>query len=138
MRRSIIAIAVGYLYIALLSIGADMALRSLVPDAFPEGAMITDRAVLFGSMAYVAFFAISGCYLAARLAPSAPMRHAMILGVLGQVTTIAMMVTVAWATAPAWYNLLNLILVMPFAWIGGALREREVAHAANAIPPLRA
>ncbi|HEU0013800.1 MAG TPA: hypothetical protein VFQ45_08955 [Longimicrobium sp.] len=138
MQRSIIAIVAGYFYIGLLSVGADAALRAIVPSAFPDGAMVTDAAILLAMIAYVAFFATTGSYITARLAPAAPMRHALLLGVLGLVTQIGMLVAFAWAQAPAWYHLLNLILVMPYAFIGGALREREVARAANAIPALRA
>ena len=31
-------------------------------------------------------------------------------------------------TAPDWYFVVSLLLVLPYAWIGGRLREREVGR----------
>ena len=73
----------------------------------------------------VAVYAIIGCYLTARLAPNRPMRHALILGALGLVMNIAATVSL-WGTAPAWYFILNLLLVMPYPWLGGRIRERQL------------
>lgn len=35
---------------------------------------------------------------------------------------------VRWDHAPAWYHVLALALVMPYAWLGGRLRERQLAR----------
>jgi hypothetical protein len=84
-------------------------------------------------MLYVAVFAIGGCWLAARLAPSHPMRHALILGALGLIFNIAGTIAM-WDTAPAWFHILSLLLVMPYAWIGGRLRERQLERGGRAAP----
>jgi hypothetical protein len=34
-----------------------------------------------------------------------------------------------WGQRPAWSIVLNLALVMPFAWIGGRLREQQLGRA---------
>jgi hypothetical protein len=31
-----------------------------------------------------------------------------------------------WDTAPVWYHVASLALVMPYAWLGGRLREIEL------------
>ena len=80
--------------------------------------------------AYVAVYAIIGCYVTARLAPSRPMTHALILGALGLVLNLASTVPL-WGTLPAWYLVMNLVLVMPYAWIGGRIRERQLVHGAR-------
>lgn len=76
---------------------------------------------------YVAVFAITGCYLTARLASSHPMRHALILGVLGLAFKIVGTITL-WDMVPVWYHVLALALVMPYAWIGGRLREDQIVR----------
>ena len=83
MWRSIMAIFVGFVFIAVLAFGADSVLRSVMPEAYDANGRVTSVPVLILTLVYVGIFAIAGCYLAARLAPSNPMRHALILGVLG-------------------------------------------------------
>ncbi len=89
----------------------------------------TNLVILSMMTIYVGVFATVGCYLTARLAPSHPMRHALILGALGLITSL-ILTTRMWNTMPAWYNILNLVLVMPYAWLGGRLRENEIAGSA--------
>jgi hypothetical protein len=85
-------------------------------------------------MLYVGVFATAGCYLTARLAPSQPMRHALVLGVLGLVFNVAGTVAM-WDTAPAWYHVASLLLVMPYAWLGGRIRDRQLHGGAVAAAP---
>lgn len=127
MARSIGAIVLGFILIGALSVGADALLRSLVPGAFDAAGRVESVPVLLLMQAYVAVFAITGCYLTARLAPSHPMRHALILGALGLAFNIVGSITL-WDTVPAWYHVVALALVMPFAWIGGRLRENQLAR----------
>jgi surface polysaccharide O-acyltransferase-like enzyme len=75
------------------------------------------------ALSYRIVYAIIGSYLAARLAPRNPMRHALILGVigivlssLGAVTAITMV-----DVGPAWYPIALVLTTMPCAWLGGAL-----------------
>lgn len=130
MIRSIAAVGAGFLFIALLSIGADSVLRSLAPSAFDASGRTDSPAILLLVLAYVGVFAVSGCYLTARLAPNHPMRHALILGAVGLVFDVVGTV-VLWNTAPAWYHLLALTLVMPYAWLGGHIRERQLRSASE-------
>lgn len=134
MLRSIAAIIAGFLYIGALSFGADAVLRRVVPGAFGSAGQALDTGTLLLSQLLIGIFAISGCYLAARWAGRAPMRHALILGGLGLVFNIAGAVAL-WDTAPAWYHALALALVMPYAWLGGYLRERELARAGESLLP---
>jgi hypothetical protein len=126
IARSILAIVAGFLFIGALSFGTDAALISagLYPP-HPEPVMDVGRVLL--AAAYVAVFAIAGCWLAASLAPNRPMLHALILGVLGLAFNVAG-AAATWGQSPTWAVALNLLLVMPYAWIGGRLRERQVAQ----------
>jgi hypothetical protein len=127
MLRSALAIVVGFVYIGALSFGADALLRGVLPDAFGAGGRVESTPVLLLTIAYVGLFAISGCYLAARIAPGHPMRHALFLGVLGLIVNVTGTVAM-WDTAPAWFHVVSLLLVMPYAYAGGRLREIELAR----------
>jgi hypothetical protein len=128
MGRSIAAIAMGFAFIVILSFGADALLLQMMPDVFDAGGRVTSTPILILILGYVAVFAVAGCYLAARLAPARPMKHALILGGLGLVFSIAGMAA-SWASAPAWYHITALVMVMPYAWVGGWLEERHRARA---------
>jgi hypothetical protein len=122
---------VGFFLIGLLSFGADAALHSVMPTAFDAAGRVESTSVLLLMLTYVGIFAITGCYLTARLAPGRPLLHALILGLLGLIFNIAGTVAL-WNTAPAWYHALALVLVMPYAWVGGKLREVEIARGSTA------
>ena len=129
MARSVLAVVVGFLLIGALSFGTDAAVRAAAPTAFDAAGRTDSVALLLATLAYVGVYAVAGCYLAARLAPDRPMRHALVLGALGLAFNVAGTIA-AWDTAPAWYHVVALTLVLPFAWLGGRLREREVAGSA--------
>jgi hypothetical protein len=127
MGRSIAAVVIGFIVIGVLAFGTDAVLRAAMPGAFTAGGGTNDPALLLGMLAYVTLYAVAGCYLAARLAPRRPMAHAMVLGLLGLVFNVAGTVKL-WDTAPAWYHVTALLLVLPSAWLGGWLRERELGR----------
>jgi hypothetical protein len=124
MGRSIFAILAGFVLIFALATGTNMLLAAVAPDTFPASGIVTNDVALVLTLVYVAVYAIGGCYLTARLAPSHPMRHALSLGVLGLAFNI-MGVVMTWGQVPAWYSLTGLVLTMPYAWIGGRLAERR-------------
>jgi hypothetical protein len=131
MLRSVIAVVVGFIFIGLFSFGADFALRSLMPGYFSPDGRVDNTSVLLLMMAYVMVFAVAGCYLTARLAPNKPMKHALILGLLGLIFNVLGTLKM-WDTAPAWFHILSLILVMPYAWLGGRLREAQLGRVSPA------
>lgn len=131
MLRSVIAIVVGFIIIAVLAIGADFALRSAMPDVFSPTGRVENTGVLLLMLGYVFVFAVAGCYLTARLAPQNPLKHALVLGVFGLVFNILGTIAM-WETAPAWFHIVALILVMPAAWLGGRLREAQLARNGSA------
>ena len=126
MKRSAVAIAAGFVTIFVLAMGTDVALRALLPGRFGPDGRVDDVALLL-TLLYVFAFAAFGCWLTARLAPDRPMRHALILGALGLAFNVAGTIAM-WDTAPAWYHLVALGLVMPAAWVGGTIRERQLAR----------
>lgn len=126
MVRSILAVVTGFVAIAVLSIGTTLALHAAGVMPGPTEP-ITDPALLVLAQVYVAVFAIAGCYLTASLAPSRPMRHALILGALGLAFNLFNAASRR-GLEPDWSLAVGIALTMPYAWIGGKLRERRVAR----------
>jgi hypothetical protein len=131
MTRSVVAVFSGFLLIAALSFGTDLAIRAAMPALFDANGRTDSVAVLLLTIGYVGLYATVGCYLAARLAPRSPMRHALVLGGLGLLFNVAGTYA-AWDTAPAWYHIVSLVLVMLWAWLGGRMREQETSGATRA------
>ena len=131
LGRSILAIVTGFLVGAILSLGIDAVLHAtgIYP---PWGQPMSDA--LFGlATAYRTIFNILGCYIAARLAPRNPMKHALVIGVIGLIVSVVGAVA-TWNKGPEfgphWYPVLLVVLCLPCAWIGGKLRERQIAAVA--------
>jgi hypothetical protein len=112
----------------LLELGTDMALRAA--GIFPELGKPMSNALFVLATAYRTVFGIAGSYLTARLAPSRPMLHAMILGVLGLAATLAGVIT-TWDKGPEfgpkWYPILLVFLCLPQSWYGAKLAEKRAA-----------
>jgi hypothetical protein len=125
MGKSILAVVVGFIVIGFLAFGTDAVIKATVPGVFDANNRVDSLAWLLAIQAYVFVFATFGCWLAARLAPNRPMRHALILGVLGLVFNIAGAAAM-WDTAPAWFHIVGIALVMPAAWLGGRIREKQL------------
>lgn len=123
MVRSIAAVFAGLCLILALSLAADVAAPVLLPRAFagPDAGGAAGLLVL--TLTYVAFATAAGGYLTARLAASRPARHALVLGLLSLVLVVVG-TAFTWSSAPAWYHVLSLVVVVPFALAGGSLRAR--------------
>jgi hypothetical protein len=124
--RSAFAIVAGFFVTVTLSLGADALVRTVWP-AFNAPPSATTPAFLLVALVYTAGFATLGSYVAAASAPKRPLLHALILGAVALAINAAVTVT-SWAAAPAWYHLTALVMVLPCAWIGGKLREQQLAH----------
>ncbi len=78
---------------------------------------------LFGlALAYRIVYGIAGGYLTALLAPDRGVKHAVVLGVIGFVLSLAGTVA-TWNRGPEfgpkWYPLSLMVIAIPTAWLGG-------------------
>lgn len=121
MLRSVLAVAAGFILTTILALGTDLGIRAARPGLFGESGPVESKGALL-ALAYTLAFVVGGCYLAARLAPRRPLKHALILGVIGFVGT-AVATAALWGTGPVWYHLATLALFLPAAWLGGRLAE---------------
>ncbi len=124
--RSIFAVLTGLLAVIVLSTGTDALLYA--SGVFPPLGHPMSSPLFVLATVYRTVYSVLGSYLAARLAPDRPMGHALVLGVLGLVVSIAGAV-VTWNRVPSlgphWYPLALIVLAMPAAWLGGRLSEAQ-------------
>ena len=119
--RRIGAVFAGLLAILALSTAADAILYAMgLYPPFPS--RMSDGLYLLAT-AYRTVFGIAGCYLTARLAPDRPMGHALVLGSIGVVLSIAGAITMG-KYGPAWYSLAIIAISLPCAWAGARLARR--------------
>lgn len=119
--RSIGAVLAGFVAIVVVSTLTDMALHQsgIYP---PLGQRMSDG--LFAlALGYRIVYGIGGSYIAARLAPTRPLLHALVLGGIGTVLSVAGAVAM-WHAGPPWYSLGVIAIALPCAWLGGKLATR--------------
>jgi hypothetical protein len=126
MLRSIGAVLGGFLVFTTLALGASAALEAAVPGAIGAGGRMESTPLLLIVLAYVFVFIVMGAYVTARSVRARPMLHAICAGGLMLAINIVSAAAM-WDAAPAWYHAVLLVLVLPAAWYGGRLREREIA-----------
>jgi hypothetical protein len=123
MPRSFAAITLGFLVVVALSFGGDEMLRLVWPSAFGMANRVVSAPALLIVIGYVFISAVIGCYVTARIAPNAPLVHALVLGGIALVLNIVGTVA-RWSSEPPWYHIAVVALVMPAAWVGGTLGAR--------------
>jgi hypothetical protein len=123
--KSVGAVLTGAFVAILLSIGTDEVMHML--HLFPRiGTPISDSRLLGIATSYRAVYAIFGAYVTAWMAPRRPMLHAMILGTLGLIASIAG-VLATWNKGPEygphWYSISLVVLALPQSWLGAKIFE---------------
>ena len=129
--QSALAVLAGLVSVIVLSSAADAALSAagVLPPLNEPGAYATAHWLL--AALYRSAIVVAGCWLTARLAPSRPMRHALILGAIGFVLALVGLVatTQIEGMGPLWYPAALVVSALPCAWLGGRLRaEKTAAH----------
>ena len=119
--RSTGAVVIGLVAVVALSLGTDQLLHML--DVYPPwGQPMDDPGLNLLALAYRCVYAVLGSYLAAKYAPTAPMRHAMTLGFVGLVLSAAGASAASGMNlGPMWYPIALVVSALPCAWLGGKL-----------------
>ncbi len=118
--KSIGAVLAGMIAIVALSVGTDWVLET--GGVFPppdQGIFVSWMLML--ALVYRCIYAVAGGYVAALLAPDRPMRHAVILGIIGIVASILGSVK-GWDLSAHWYPVALIITSLPCTWTGGKLK----------------
>lgn len=119
--RSTGALLAGLITIVALSLLTDQVLHAL--DVYPPwGEPMHEPELNALALAYRCVYAVLGCYLAARFAPTAPMRHALMLGAIGLLlSTAGAAAAIDMKLGPSWYPIALALSSIPCAWLGGVL-----------------
>lgn len=120
--KSIGAVVAGFAALVILSLTTDTILEKvgiLKMEPFVENPFWLIAIIVL----YRTIFNTFGCYLAARIAPNKPMKHAIILGIIGVVLTIAGLIAM-WDIPPRWYPISLIVLTLPAAWLGGKMARK--------------
>jgi hypothetical protein len=119
LPRSIVAMLAGFIAVFVLSLGTDQVLHVL--DVYPPwGQPMFDTGLLLLALTYRTVYGIAGGYIVAKLAPRHPMRHALIMGGIGFVLSLAGGIAM-WDMGAHWYPIALSLSSVPCAWAGAAL-----------------
>jgi hypothetical protein len=123
-KQSVWAVAAGVLVIVVVSTLVDIALH--VAGVFPPMDQPINNSLALLATSYRVVISIGGAWLTARLAPDKPMKHAMILGLVGTVLGLVGVVA-TWnkGLGPRWYPIALAVLSIPQCWVGGKLYEMQ-------------
>lgn len=120
--RRVGAVLAGVLAVVILSTATDLVMHAT--RVFPSWGEPMSARLFVLATAYRLVFGVAGSYVAARLAPDRPMRHALAVGAVGLALSIAGTLA-TWNRGPAfgphWYPLGLVATAMPCAWAGGRL-----------------
>ena len=122
--RSTGAVLAGFVAVVVLSLGTDQVLHWL--QVYPPWGQPMAGGLFVVATAYRIVYTVLGGYITARLAPHAPVRHALILGLVGLVPGVAgVMVAIAKPElGPLWYPIALAVTGLPCAWLGGVAYDR--------------
>jgi hypothetical protein len=130
--RSVLAVLAGLVTIFVTHLGTDQLLHTL--QVFPPWDQpMHDPGLNALALSYRIVFSILGCYVTARLAPRAPMAHALALGLIGTALSIVGAIATAdMNLGPRWYPIALAASALPCAWLGGLLHRALHLPKANA------
>ncbi|MBI3450131.1 MAG: hypothetical protein HY049_14605 [Acidobacteria bacterium] len=124
MKRSIGAVVAGVVFIIVVTTLVDIALH--MAGVYPPMDQPLDDALSLLATAYRIVIGVAGAWITARLAPARPMKHALILGVVGTALGIVG-VAATWnlGLGPRWYPIALAVLAIPQCWAGGKIFEMK-------------
>jgi hypothetical protein len=132
LGRSTAAVLAGFVTVVALSLGTDQLLHVLKVYP-PWNQPMYDPGLNLLALAYRIVYSVLGSYIAASLAPRNPMRHAVILGVIGLPLAVAGVIAAfKMNLGPTWYPIALALVTLPCAWLGGVMHrmgraERDAA-----------
>lgn len=127
--RSLAAVLAGFVAVVVLSLGTDQVLHVL--HVYPPWSEpMNDPGLNMLALAYRSVYTVLGGYIAARLAPHAPMRHVLALGIIGLIAgTAGAIAMIPKHLGPNWYPIALAVTGLPLTWLGGVLyRVRRTAR----------
>jgi hypothetical protein len=119
--QSLVALFAGILATVIPSLLTDSLMHAA--GVYPPIGEPTSQGLLAWALAYRIVYGVAGGFVVARLAPSKPMVHALILGGVGVAASSAGAAAM-WGYGPAWYPLAVIASAVPCALAGARLNGR--------------
>jgi hypothetical protein len=121
--RSTAAVFLGFLAVAVLSLGTDEIFH-LLRVYPPWNEPMRDPGLNLLALSYRIVYTIVGGYITARFAPRNPMRHVWVLAGIGLVMgTAGAIATIPMHLGPSWYPIAIAVTAVPCTWLGGRLHR---------------
>ncbi len=121
--RSTGAVLAGFATTVVLSTVADAVMHGA--GVFPPFGQVMSDGLFALAAGYRIVFTVAGAYVAARLAPDRPMRHAWVLAGIGLLAGVAGVVAYykigGPEMGPAWYAIQIPLTAVPCVWLGARL-----------------
>lgn len=120
MARSVLAVLAGFVAVVVLSLGTDQILHAL--EVYPPwGQPMYDTGLNALALTYRTIYTLLGGFITARLAPRVPMRHVIVLAIIGLVagTAGAIGAITVGGLGPNWYPIALAVTAFPVTWLGG-------------------
>ncbi|MGA8085986.1 MAG: hypothetical protein WCA10_01685 [Terracidiphilus sp.] len=125
--RSVLAVLMGIVAGVAVMLATDFLLHAI--HVFPAWDQRVPDGLLALATAYRTVYSVGASYLTARLAPYSPMKHALVGGLIGFIVSLAGAIA-TWNGGPQfqthWYPVALILLALPCAWAGGALRLKQM------------
>lgn len=127
LPRSIGAVLLALTAVIVLSLATDQLFHVL--DVYPAwGQPMHEPELNLLALSYRLAFGVLGGYVAARLAPRNPMRHAWTVGFIGlALSTMGAIATIPMDLGPAWYPIVLAITALPSSWLGGFIAVKRAS-----------
>jgi hypothetical protein len=123
MGRQILAVVAGFVAWTIIWLAAGQIVAAVVPDAFAEdGLTVVSSGVLVLFLVVAAVACVVSGWLTALVGRDRSRRAVMILALLLLVVGLGVELS-TWGTAPAWYHLVFLGLLVPLTVGGGNLKR---------------
>jgi len=124
MKRSVWAVVAGVLFVVGVTTGVDIVLHAA--SILPPSSEPLDHASAVLALSYRIVISVAGAWLTARLAPGSPMKHALVLGLVGVVlASLGAVATWNLGLGPRWYPVSLVVLAIPQCWVGGWIYQRQ-------------
>lgn len=128
LGRSVGAVVAGLVAIVVTHTGTDAIFHAT--GVFPPAGQAMSDALFGLATTYRVFFSVLGAALTAYLAPTRPLKHALVLGSVGVLGSLAgLLATVGRGPelGPLWYPLALMVTSLPACWLGAALASARRA-----------
>jgi hypothetical protein len=123
--QSIVALLAGFVAVIIITLITDQLLH--IAGVYPPwGQPMNETSDNLIALSYRLVYGIGGGFLTAWLAPAQPMKHALILGVIGTVLSLLGVFAATQADlGPLWYPIAIAVTALPTAWAGGKMFTRN-------------